>query len=62
MDPGVLAGDVQLLFISLESILNNKHFGGMLLSQQYNIVAVAVDETHCVNSWYVARICTQFAF
>ena len=67
-DPGVvrrvLAGDVQLLFISPESILNNKHYRGMLLSQHYkkHLVAVAVDEAHCVNSWYVARILTQFVF
>lgn len=45
----VLAGDVQLLFVSPESIMNNKHFQGMLLSQHYkkHLVAVAVDEAHC---------------
>ena len=62
-DPGVfhqvLAGDVQLLFISpeniLNNILNNKHFRGILLSQHYkqHLVAGAVDEAYCINSWYV---------
>ena len=64
-DPGVvhqvLAVDVQLLFISPENILNNKHFRGMLLSQHYkqHLVTGAVDET---VGTYVARILTQFTF
>ena len=51
----VLAGDVQLLFVSPENILNNKHFRGMLLSQHYKqqLVTGAVDEAYCINSWYV---------
>ena len=51
----VLTGDIQLLFISPESILNNRRFRAMLLSQHYkkHLVAVAVDEAHCVKSWYV---------
>ena len=67
-DPGVirqvLAGNVQLLFMSPESILNNKHFRGMLLSQHYKkyLVAVAVDEAHCVKSWYVVRTCILYCF
>ena len=51
----VLSGDIQLLFISPESILNNKRFRFMLLSQHYKkkLVAVAVDEAHCVKTWWV---------
>ena len=48
----VLSGDIQLLFISPESILNNKRFQNMLLSQHYKekLVAVVVDEAHCVKT------------
>jgi len=51
----VIAGRIQLLFISPESILNNKLFRGMLVSDQYKdkLVAVVVDEAHCVKTWYV---------
>ena len=49
----VLSGDIQLLFISPECILNNQRFRNMLLSQHYKkkLVAVAVDEAHCVKTW-----------
>ena len=49
----VLSGDIQLLIISPESILNNSRFRSMLLSQHYKkkLVAVAVDEAHCVKTW-----------
>ena len=49
----VLSGDVQLVFISPESILNNVHYRNMLHTPQYKdkLVAVAVDEAHCVKTW-----------
>ena len=52
----VLAGDVQLLFISPESIRNNKHSDVCFCPSI--TVAVAVDEAYCVHSRYVAN--TQF--
>ena len=51
----VLRGDLQLLYISPENLLNNSNFQSILLSSQYkkNIVALAVDEAHCVKTWSV---------
>jgi len=47
----VLRGDLQLLYIRPENLLNNSNFWSMLLSSQYknNLVALTVDEAHCVN-------------
>ena len=49
----VLQGDLQLLYISPENLLNNHKFRSMLLSQKYiqNMVALVVDEAHCVKTW-----------
>ena len=49
----VLRGEIQLLFISPESILMNPKYRNMLLSKPYrtNLVALAVDEAHCVKMW-----------
>jgi len=49
----VLKGDLQLLFISPENLLNNHQFRSMLLTTKYkeNLVALAVDEAHCVKTW-----------
>jgi len=46
----VLKGDLQLLFISPENLLK---FRSMLLTTKYkeNLVALAVDEAHCVKTW-----------
>jgi len=54
----IIAGRIQLLFISPESILNNRLFIGMLVLDQYkdNLAAVAVDEAHCVKTWYVTGL------
>ena len=51
----VLLGDVQLLYISPENLLNNPKFRSMLLTAKYkdNLVALAVDEAHCVKTWSV---------
>ena len=49
----VLVGDVQLLYISPENLLNNRKYRTMLLSPAYakNLVALVVDEVHCVKTW-----------
>ena len=49
----VKEGEVQLLYISPESILRNLQWRKMLLSDTYqaNLVAVVVDEAHCIAQW-----------
>ena len=49
----VLRGEVQLVYISPESILSNFKFRRMLTSSVYmdNLVALVVDEAHCVKTW-----------
>ena len=49
----VLSGKVQLVYISPESVLNNKKFRALFLREVYqeNLVALVVDETHCVRLW-----------
>lgn len=51
----VLSGQVQLVYISPESIIGNTKFRNMLLSSAYqeHLVAFVVDEAHCVKTWYV---------
>jgi bloom syndrome protein len=50
---GVKKGNIQLLFISPESLLSNPQWREMLLSPVYqkNLVALIVDEAHCVTQW-----------
>ena len=47
----VLGGQVQLVFISPESIIMNQKYRNMLLSKPYkeNLVALVIDEAHCQN-------------
>ena len=49
----VLRGEAQLLIISPESILMNIKYRNMLLSKSYkeNLVALVIDEAHCVKTW-----------
>lgn len=49
----VIRGDIQLVFISPESILNNKKFCNMLQRNKYqeHLVGLIVDEAHCVQMW-----------
>ena len=49
----VLKGNVQLVYISPENILNNKRFRDMLhkSSYQQRLVAIVVDEAHCIQMW-----------
>ena len=61
----VLKGEVQLVFISPESIINNFKYRKMLLSPPYkaNLVALVVDEAHCVTrrlfGKIVSAVCLQ---
>ena len=49
----VLQGKVQLIFISPESLLHNRMYRSMLLSDTYrhNLVVLIVDEANCVKTW-----------
>ena len=49
----VLKGDLQLLYISPENILNNKRYRMMLISEKYakNLKVLAIDEAHCIMTW-----------
>ena len=65
----VVKGDIQLLYISPESILCNTLYRNMLMSTTYQnkLVALVVDEAHCIKMWYVraymcTRIFTPFSF
>ena len=51
----VLNGAVQLVFISPENLLNNRQFRGMFQRDIYQqkMIALVVDEAHCVKLWYV---------
>ena len=51
----VRKGLVQLLFISPESLLSNPQWREMLLLPVYQerVVALVVDEAHCITMWYV---------
>ena len=46
-------GEVQLIYISPECILNNVKYRRMLSSEVCvkNLVALIVDEAHCVKIW-----------
>ena len=46
-------GDVQLLYISPESLLNNKKYWHMFQTKAYQerMIAFVVDEAHCVKMW-----------
>ena len=50
-------GKIQLLFISPESVLRNSQWRDLLLSPVYqqNLVALTVDEAHCITQWYVTQ-------
>ena len=52
----VVVGDIQLVYISPESLLCSPRFRNMLLSESYKrnlqtLVVDVVDEAHCVKLW-----------
>ncbi len=49
----VLKGESQLVYISPENLINNPRYRNMLLRQVYkeNLVALVIDEAHCVQTW-----------
>lgn len=48
-----IKGKVQIVYMSPESAVSNDTYRGMFLSQPYKdrLVAVAIDEAHCVKTW-----------
>ena len=54
----VKSGKVQLLYFSPECILSNPQWREMLLLSVYqqNLVALVVDEAHCITMWYVCTL------
>ena len=48
---GVLKGQYQLVFISLESFIMNLQWRCCIQVYQRNLVGLAVDEAHCVTKW-----------
>ena len=50
---GILRGDYQLVFISPEQLLKKKCYRMMGRSPEYcdNLVALVIDEAHCVKKW-----------
>jgi len=49
----VLNGDIQLVYISPESLLLNRRYRGMLTTAPYQekLKALVVDEAYCVKLW-----------
>ena len=49
----VCAGEYQLVYLSPEALLTNDTWRDMLQSSVYqdNLIAVVVDEAHCVKKW-----------
>ena len=48
------SGSYRILYSSPEAVIGNVHWREMLLKPPYShtVVAVAVDEAHCVSKWY----------
>ena len=57
----VINGQVQLVYISPESLLQNHRYRNMLKSAVYQekMIGFVIDEAHCVKFWLVQSI--QFA-
>ena len=49
----MIEGQVQLVFITPENLIENRCYRKMLLSTTYQekLVAIVVDEAHCVKTW-----------
>ena len=53
LDESILKGEYHILYSSPESLLGNNKWRDMLSSPVYqkSLVAIVVDEAHCVDSW-----------
>ena len=51
----VYEGHYQMIFLSPESLLTTNKWRDILLSDVYqrNLIAVVIDEAHCVNEWQI---------
>ena len=49
----IVNGEMNIVYSSPEAMLANDHWREMICSQVYqkNVVAVAVDEAHCITHW-----------
>ena len=49
----VRAGHFQLVYVTLESLVDNTYYRGMLLENVWreNMVAFVIDEAHCIKTW-----------
>ena len=58
MKTGVVKGKYQLVFISLEQLIENKRFHCMCQAECYQnrLIALVIDEAHCVKKWYAVII------
>ena len=58
----VCMGGYQLVYLSPEALLTDQRWRDMLLSPVYagNLVALVVDEAHCVKKWSVLPVTLQF--
>ena len=59
---GILAGDISVVFSSPEALLQQRDGKKLILSAyvQRNIIAVVVDDAHCIVKWCVcvrAHVC-----
>ena len=54
----VINGQVQLVYISPESLLQNRRYRNMLKSAVYQekMIGFVIDEAHCVKFWLVQSI------
>ena len=52
----VMCGEAQLLYMSPETLLTDKEWRDILESPivQDNLVALVVDEAHCIKKWLVS--------
>jgi len=57
----VLNGNVQLVYISPESLLLNRRYRNMLITPTYQqkLRVLVIDEAHCVKFWQVTIVCFQ---
>ncbi len=59
VEADICTGEYQLVYMSPEALLNDDRWRDMLSNSVYqeNLVALVVDEAHCVKKWYVFECC-----